>query len=133
LFPPGPLYDLDDLLPKPTWIIEPPPEGKAVVISTGFSRVLKGEALLPSGVRELGYTQLRSGEYVVVFARPIDFDYQEFRQRLPQLLANFTRPKMLTSEEHLLNMRNPRLFIVNDPKADGYLKLMDIPVTISRA
>jgi hypothetical protein len=103
------------------------------VISIGFSRVPKGEAAIPSDVCELGYTRLSTGECVVVFARPVDFDYQAFRtERLPQLLASFTRPKILTSEEQILNARNPRIFIVNDPKVDGYLKLMDIPVTVSR-
>jgi hypothetical protein len=72
----------DELLPKNTWLIEPPPNGKAVVISVGFSRIPKGEAVITPDVRELGHSRLSTGEYIVVFARPVDFDYEAFKRNI---------------------------------------------------
>lgn len=69
-FPPGPEFEFGEPLPKNSWMIEAPPKGKATIVSIGFSRIPKGEALIPANVRELGYSQLTTGEYVAVSPDP---------------------------------------------------------------
>jgi len=133
-FPPGPLFEPGQLLPKNTWLIEPPPNGKAVVISVGFSRIPKGEAVITPDVRELGHSRLSTGEYVVVFARPVDFDYEAFKaQHQQQLRSRSGQGHLIASEEQILSVKHPRMFGLNDPKVEGFLKILDAAATISRA
>jgi hypothetical protein len=129
-FPPAPLYTLDKPSPKPTWLIEPPPTGKAAVVNIVYSRMPKGTPILPPDVRELGYTRLRSDDYVAVFARPVDFDYEEFaRKRGPEIQANFSRhPQFLVDEKTVLEAQALRMFLVNDPQVDGRLMILDVAV-----
>jgi hypothetical protein len=128
--PPAPAYELDQPFPKPTWLIEPPQIGKAMVISVVYSRMQKGTPIIPSDVRELGYSRLGSGEYVAVFARRLDFDYEEFvRQRLPEIQANFARrPQFLVDKQTTLESQGLRIFLINDPKVDGRLMVLDSAV-----
>jgi hypothetical protein len=107
--------------------------GKAMIISLVYSRMPKGTPNIPSDVQELGYSRLSSGEYVAVFARRVDFDYEDFvRQRLPEIQANFARRPLFlgrdTNGETALENQNLRLFLVNDPTVDGRLMVLDSAV-----
>jgi hypothetical protein len=128
--PPAPLYTLSEQFPNSTWLIEPPPQGKAVVINIVYSRMPEGSPIIPANVRELGYTRLRSGDYVAVFARPEDFDYREFvEKRLPEIQANFSsHPQFIVDEKTALEAQALRMFLVNDPKVDGRLMILDAAV-----
>jgi hypothetical protein len=128
-FPPGPEFEPGEALPQDAWVIEAPPKGRATVVSVGFSRIPKGEALITADVRELGYSQLSTGEYVVVFARPVDFDYEALK---PQINEHLRLPRLRGSEEQLLSMKQPRLMLLNDPKVDGFLRIIDVAVTVTR-
>src|SRR6516162_805283 len=115
------------------WCIEPPPDGKAVVISINFSRIPEGKAIIPADVRELGYSRLSTGEYVIVFAHLVDFEYQSFKaQHLEQLQKISARGQFLSDTENILRAINPRMVIVNNPQLDGSLKMFDISVTIAK-
>jgi hypothetical protein len=83
-------------------------------------------------VRELGHFRLSTGEYVVVFARPVDFDYEAFKPQLQQQLRSRSGQGHL-SEQQILNMKRPKIFFLTDPKVDGFLKILDAAVTVSRA
>jgi hypothetical protein len=108
---PGPCLKPGQLLPKNTWLIEPPPNGKAVVISVGFSRIPKGEAVITPDVRELGHSRLSTGEYVVVFARLVDFDYEAFKaQHQQQSRSRSGQGHLIASEEQILSVKHPRMF-----------------------
>jgi hypothetical protein len=101
------------------------------VISVGFSRIPKGEAVITPDVRELGHSRLSTGEYVVVFARPVDFDYEALKaQHQQQLRSRSGQGHLIASEEQILSVKHPRM---NDPKVEGFLKILDAAATISRA
>jgi hypothetical protein len=126
LDPPGPF-------PDDTWLIEPPPVGKATIISIGFSRIPKGAGRIPADVRELGHTRLSTGEYVEVFARPVDFDYEATKPEINQQLQSSHRNRQLfTSEEDLFNVKRLRVLLINNPKVDGFLRIIDSALTVSR-
>jgi hypothetical protein len=100
----------------------------------GFSRIPEGKAVITPDVRELGYSRLSTGEYVVVFARPVDFDYEAFKAQVQQQLHSRSgQSHLIASEEKILSAKRPRMFGLNDPNADGFLKIFDTAVTISRA
>lgn len=128
--PPSPLYSLTEEFTKSMWLIEPPPRGKAVVINIIYSRMSERSPIIPTNVRELGYTRLRSGDYVAVFARPEDFDYLEFiKKRLPEIQANFSRyPQFIVDEKTALEAQALRMILVNDPNVDGHLMVLDAAV-----
>ena len=128
--PPAPIYTLSERVPKSMWLIEPPGEGKAVVINIVYSRMPKGSPIIPPNVRELGYTKLGSGDYVAVFARTENFDYRGFvEKRLPEIRANFSRnPQFLVDEKVVLEAQALRMFLVNDPTIDGHLMVLDAAV-----
>jgi hypothetical protein len=132
--PPGPLHDPGGELKKEISCIDPPPDGKAVVISINFSRIPEGKAVIPADVRELGYSRLSTGEYVIVFRHLVDFDYQSFKAQFVQQAQAIApeRGEFLTNPEKIISSTTLRMFSVNDPKLDGCLKIFDIPVTISR-
>ena len=70
----------------------------------------------------------------MVFARPVDFDYEAFKPQLQQQLRSRSgQGHLIASEEQLLSMKHPRMFGLNDPKVDGFLKIFDAAVTVSRA
>jgi hypothetical protein len=128
---PGPLFEMDKI-DKPILRLEPPPDGKAVVISIGFSRIPKGEATIAPDVWQLGHSQLSTGEYVVVFARTTDFDYAAFKaQHGSEIRERFSRGRFPGREEQILRSKHPRMFVINDPEETGYLKVLDAAVTFS--
>jgi hypothetical protein len=127
---PAPLYTLAGPAPKYTRLIAPPPVGKAAVVNIVYSRMPEGAPIIPPDVWKLGYTRLRSDDYVAVFARRVDFDYDEFvRKRLPEIQENFLRhPQFLLDEKTALEAQALRIFLVNDPKIDGRLMILDAAV-----
>jgi len=127
---PAPLYTLARPAPEYTKLIKPPPVGKAAVVNIVYLRLPKVAPIIPPDVWELGHTRLRSDDYVAVFARLVDFDYDEFvRKRLPEIQANFQRrPQFLLDEKTALEAQALRIFLVNDPKTDGRLMILDAAV-----
>jgi hypothetical protein len=70
----------------------------------------------------------------VVFARPVDFDYEAFKaQHQQQLRSRSGQGHLIASEEQILSVKHPRMFGLNDPKVEGFLKILDAAATISRA
>ena len=104
------------------------------MISIGYSCVPKGEAVTPAGVYELGYTELSTGEYVSVWSRYVDLDYEAYKSYVNEQLSylSSTSGHLHANEEQILNMKRPRLLIINDPKVDGFLRIMDVSVNVSR-
>jgi hypothetical protein len=50
-----------------------------------------------------------------------------------QLRSRSGQGHLIASEEQILSFKHPRMFAVNDPKAEGFLKILDAAVTLSRA
>jgi len=91
----------------------------------------QGTVTVPPDVREIGYTKLTSDDYVAVFVRPVDFDYDEFvRKRFPEIQANFARNAqfLVDDEKAILQAQALKMFLVNDPKVDGRLMILDAAV-----
>jgi hypothetical protein len=128
-----PLYDPDRPLKDGMCLIEPPPNGKAAVISIGFIRLPDGRATVPAGAYALGDTQLSTGEYAVVFARQESFDYERFKaEHAVELQERYSRSNRLVPEDELFGRKSLRLLITNDPVAAGFLKVMEVGVRVSR-
>ena len=134
--PPGPLYDRPaEAANKKILVLDPPPDGQAVLITLEFYRGAEAKFIPPAGAEMLGCFLLSSGERLVVLAGTVNFDYVAFKAQLqPMIRASFPNAgHLLTTEEQIVASKQLRITLNNDPKVDGILMLFDCPATISRA
>lgn len=133
-FPPSPLGASIEPSKKPVWLIEPPPLGKASVISIVLSKFPEGELNVPPGTRELAYCKLSSGYFVAVFARPADFDFDKFKQehilKFQKMAANWRFAEGGLTQ--LDKSDTLRMFVLNEPREEGGLvKFLDAAVRVN--
>jgi hypothetical protein len=130
--PASPLREYDKPIDKPTWLIQPPSQGKATVIGITFSRLSEGVLTLGQDQREIGYTRLSTGEYVLVFCARSDFNKEEFKTSVDgKRLLNFHTKGIAVPESEYMG-KPLRLLAINDAEKEHKLRILDLAVVASK-